>query len=116
MSSANLIRLRIARTDLDQSLRQPLHLAYRHQHYTPLRHALLARECWFDGPALLSSSAHPDARLTVWDASSSRLTLFIMLLAVVIFLPIVLAYTGFVMRVMRGRGRLDDVKRHQALY
>jgi cytochrome bd ubiquinol oxidase subunit II len=32
-------------------------------------------------PFLMPSSTHPSASLTVWDASSSRLTLFIILLA-----------------------------------
>ena len=67
-------------------------------------------------PFLMPSSTNPAASLTVWDASSSRLTLFIMLLAVVVFLPVVLAYTGFVLRVMRGRVRLADVERREALY
>jgi cytochrome d ubiquinol oxidase subunit II len=40
--------------------------------------------------------------LTVWDASSSKLTLAIMLGAVAVFLPIVIAYTGWAYRVMRG--------------
>jgi cytochrome bd ubiquinol oxidase subunit II len=53
-------------------------------------------------PFLLPSSSHPDMSLTVWDASSSKLTLEIMLGCVVIFLPIVLAYTGWAYRVMRG--------------
>ena len=53
-------------------------------------------------PFLLPSSSHPQSSLTVWDASSSHRTLGIMLLAVIIFLPIVLAYTGWVYRVMRG--------------
>jgi cytochrome d ubiquinol oxidase subunit II len=67
-------------------------------------------------PFLMPSSTHPAASLTVWDASSSRLTLFIMLLAVIVFLPVVLAYTSFVLRVMRGRVRLEDVERREALY
>ena len=67
-------------------------------------------------PFLLPSSTQPAASLTVWDASSSRMTLFIMLLAVVVFLPVVLVYTGFVLRVMRGRVRLADVERHEARY
>jgi cytochrome bd ubiquinol oxidase subunit II len=67
-------------------------------------------------PFLLPSSAEPAASLTVWDASSSRLTLFIMLLAVVVLLPIVLLYTGYALRAMRGRVRLADVERHQSLY
>jgi cytochrome d ubiquinol oxidase subunit II len=44
------------------------------------------------------------------------LTLFIMLLAVVVFLPVVLTYTGLVLRVMRGRVRFEDVERHEAFY
>ncbi len=54
-------------------------------------------------PFLLPSSLEPNASLTVWDASSSQLTLMIMLIATGIFLPIILVYTAFVYRVMRGR-------------
>ena len=54
-------------------------------------------------PFLLPSSANPNDSLTVWDASSSASTLRIMLLAVAVFLPIVLAYTAWVFRVLRGR-------------
>ncbi len=53
-------------------------------------------------PFLMPSSIMPAASLTVWDATSSQLTLFVMLLATLIFLPIVLAYTGFVFRVLKG--------------
>jgi cytochrome d ubiquinol oxidase subunit II len=62
-------------------------------------------------PFLLPSSSEPNDSLTVWDASSSRLTLATMLAAVVIFLPIVLAYTAWVYRVMRGPVRADDITR-----
>lgn len=54
-------------------------------------------------PFILPSSTYPDHSLTIWDASSSQLTLFIMLLSVVIFLPIVLIYTSWVYRVLRGK-------------
>ena len=54
-------------------------------------------------PFLLPSSLDPNASLTVWDSSSSRSTLLFMLFAVVIFMPIILAYTAFVYRVLRGR-------------
>ena len=67
-------------------------------------------------PFLLPSSTHPDASLTVWDASSSPLTLFIMLIVVLVFLPVVLIYTGAVMRLMRGRVHLVDVERRQSHY
>ncbi len=63
-------------------------------------------------PFLLPSSSDPNASLTVWDASSSKLTLAVMLGAVVIFLPIILAYTAWVYRVMRGpvRARRRDAQ------
>lgn len=54
-------------------------------------------------PFLLPSSTHPGSSLTVWDASSSHMTLFIMLVVTAIFLPIVLLYTAWVFRVMRGK-------------
>ncbi len=53
-------------------------------------------------PFLLPSSTQPSQSLTVWDASSSQTTLSIMLVAVVIFLPIVLGYTAWVFHVLRG--------------
>ena len=46
--------------------------------------------------------ARSDASLTVWDASSSGTTLLVMTVATAIFLPIVLAYTAWVYRVLRG--------------
>ena len=53
-------------------------------------------------PFLMPSDIMPAASLTVWDATSSQLTLFVMLIATLIFLPIVLIYTGIVFRVLRG--------------
>ena len=53
-------------------------------------------------PFLMPSNIMPNASLTVWDASSSHFTLFVMLVSTVIFLPIVLTYTGIVYRVLRG--------------
>jgi cytochrome d ubiquinol oxidase subunit II len=53
-------------------------------------------------PFLMPSNIAPAASLTVWDASSSKLTLFVMLICTLIFLPIVLAYTSVVFRVLRG--------------
>jgi len=67
-------------------------------------------------PFLLPSSTHPGHSLTVWDASSSQLTLFIMLIAALLFVPIVLAYTAWVFRVLRGRVNLAEVRRHLGLY
>ena len=53
-------------------------------------------------PFLLPSSSDPGSSLTVWDASSSRRTLGIMLVAAIVFLPIVIAYTSWVYHVLRG--------------
>lgn len=67
-------------------------------------------------PFLMPSSTHPDQGLTVWDASSSARTLGIMLIAVLVFLPIVLAYTAWVFQVLRGRITLESVRQHTGLY
>jgi len=62
-------------------------------------------------PFLLPSSLDPNASLTVWDASSSKLTLAVMLGAVVLLLPIILAYTAWVYHVLRGPVREEDITR-----
>lgn len=49
--------------------------------------------------------------MTVWDASSSQLTLFVMLLATLIFLPIVLCYTAVVYAALRGSVTESDIER-----
>jgi len=54
-------------------------------------------------PFILPSSLDPNSSLTAWDSSSSHLTLFIMLVVTAIFLPIVLAYTTWVYRVLWGK-------------
>ncbi|MFJ6323092.1 MULTISPECIES: cytochrome d ubiquinol oxidase subunit II [unclassified Rhizobium] len=54
-------------------------------------------------PFLLPSSLDPRSSLTVWDASSSHMTLFIMLVVTIIFLPMILAYTAWVYRVLWGK-------------
>jgi len=54
-------------------------------------------------PFVFPSSTHPNSSLTAFDATSSHLTLNVMFIAVVVFLPIVLVYTSWVYRVMRGK-------------
>ena len=54
-------------------------------------------------PMILPSSLEPRFSLTVWDASSSHLTLFIMLVCALVFVPIILAYTSWVYRILRGK-------------
>ncbi|QIL79153.1 cytochrome d ubiquinol oxidase subunit II [Diaphorobacter sp. HDW4A] len=54
-------------------------------------------------PVILPSSVDPRFSLTVWDSSSSHVTLFNMLVCAIIFLPIILAYTTWVYRILRGK-------------
>jgi cytochrome d ubiquinol oxidase subunit II len=67
-------------------------------------------------PFLLPSSLDPRSSLTVWDASSSRGTLQLMLVVTAMLLPIVILYTGWVYRVMRGRVTLEQVRKAHGGY
>ncbi|MCB1875030.1 MAG: cytochrome d ubiquinol oxidase subunit II [Chromatiales bacterium] len=46
-------------------------------------------------PFVMPSSTHPNHSLTLWDASSSHLTLNVMFIAAVVFVPIVVSYTAW---------------------
>jgi cytochrome bd ubiquinol oxidase subunit II len=63
-------------------------------------------------PFLMPSNIAPAASLTVWDASSSQLTLFVMLLATLIFLPVVLVYTAIAFGVLRGAVTASQIERN----
>ena len=67
-------------------------------------------------PFLLPSSTHPASSLTLWDASSSHLTLFVMLVATVVFLPLVLLYTAWVYRVLRGKVSPESLEQNHNAY
>jgi cytochrome d ubiquinol oxidase subunit II len=54
-------------------------------------------------PFIMPSSSNPGHSLTIWDSVSSYKTLQVMFWAVPIFVPIILLYTGWVYRVMRGK-------------
>lgn len=54
-------------------------------------------------PFIMPSSTTPDHSLTLWDATASETTLFIMFIVACIFVPIVLSYTAWSYYVMRGR-------------
>ncbi|HDR29437.1 cytochrome d ubiquinol oxidase subunit II [Rhodovulum sp.] len=60
-------------------------------------------------PFILPSSIDPNSSLTVWDSSSSHLTLFVMLVSAVIFMPLILAYTAWVYKVLWGKVTARDV-------
>ena len=61
-------------------------------------------------PFLIPSSIDPNSSLTIWDASSSKHTLGLMLLATAVFLPLVIGYTSWVYRVLRGRVTLEHIR------
>jgi len=61
-------------------------------------------------PFILPSSLNPSASLTVWDSSSSHLTLFIMLISTGIMLPIIMLYTSWVYYVLRGKVTESDLE------
>lgn len=67
-------------------------------------------------PFLLPSSSHPDMSLTVWDASSSRTTLYIMFWSTLFLLPIVLTYVAWAYRVMRGKVNAEYLKKESSSY
>jgi cytochrome d ubiquinol oxidase subunit II len=67
-------------------------------------------------PFLMPSSTYPSHGLTIWDASSSAYTLAVMLVAVVILLPVILAYTAWAFYVLRGRITLEEIRRHTGFY
>jgi len=61
-------------------------------------------------PFIMPSSTHPNSSLTIFDATSSHRTLMLMFGVVVVFLPIVLAYTGWAYRVLRGKTTEEKIR------
>ena len=54
-------------------------------------------------PFVMPSSTHLASSLTVWDSVSSHKTLGIMFWATLIFMPLIVTYTSWAYRVMRGK-------------
>ncbi|MBY4675707.1 cytochrome d ubiquinol oxidase subunit II [Marinobacterium sp. CAU 1594] len=63
-------------------------------------------------PFVMPSSINPVSSLTLWDAVSSHLTLNIMFIAVVIFLPIILGYTLWCYIRMWRRVTVTEIRQH----
>ena len=63
-------------------------------------------------PFVMPSSTMPSASLTVWDSVSSHLTLGLMFWATVIFMPLIILYTGWAYRVMRGKVTVEHIRAH----
>ena len=67
-------------------------------------------------PFILPSTVDPNSSLTVWDSSSSHLTLFVMLVCAIIFMPIILAYTSWVYKVLWGKVKEEDLDNNAQSY
>ncbi len=64
-------------------------------------------------PFVMPSSSDPRSSLTVWDSTSSHLTLGLMFWAVVIFMPIIVFYTAWAYRVMRGKVTVAQIRANE---
>jgi cytochrome d ubiquinol oxidase subunit II len=64
-------------------------------------------------PFVMPSSTQLAASLTVWDSVSSHLTLAIMFYATLIFMPIIIFYTGWAYRVMRGKVTEQQIRANE---
>lgn len=67
-------------------------------------------------PFIMPSSTHPGHSFTIWDASSSHLTLSVMFWATVVFLPIVLSYTVWNYYKMWGKLSAEDIRDRFSAY
>ena len=64
-------------------------------------------------PFIMPSSSMPGASLTVWDSVSSPMTLALMLGATVLFMPLIVLYTGWAYRVMRGKVTIEHIRANE---
>ena len=55
----------------------------------------------------------PAASLTVWDSVSSHFTLGLMFWAAIIFTPIIILYTSWCYRVMRGKVTVEHIRANE---
>ena len=58
-------------------------------------------------PVMVRSTINPDLSLTLYNSSSSPLTLKVLLLIVIIGIPLVLAYGYYIYRTFRGKVKID---------
>ncbi|MBT2297637.1 cytochrome d ubiquinol oxidase subunit II [Pseudomonas fluorescens] len=64
-------------------------------------------------PFIMPSSTMPAASLTVWDSVASHLSLAIMFWATLIFMPMIVIYTSWAYRVMRGKVTVAQIKANE---
>jgi cytochrome d ubiquinol oxidase subunit II len=63
-------------------------------------------------PVLMLSSTHPAHSLTLWDGSASAHTLAVLLGMTLFLLPLIISYTLWAYRVMRGRISEEHIHTH----
>ena len=63
-------------------------------------------------PFIMPSSTDPRSSLTIWDCTSSQLTLEVMFFVTLIFLPIVLIYTGWAYKTMSGKLNAEYIRKN----
>ena len=66
-------------------------------------------------PFVMPSSTMMNASLTMWDATSSQLTLNVMTWVAVVLVPIILLYTAWCYWKMFGRITKEDIERNTHL-
>jgi cytochrome bd ubiquinol oxidase subunit II len=64
-------------------------------------------------PFIMPSSTSPTSSLTVWDSSASPYTLQLLFFVTVLTMPIVIAYTAWVYRVLRGKVTVEDIQKNR---
>lgn len=63
-------------------------------------------------PFVMPSSVMPNAGLTLWDCTSSQLTLEVMFFVTLILLPLVLCYTAWAYKVMSGKLTAEYIEKN----
>ena len=67
-------------------------------------------------PFMMPSSSDPSHSLTLWNSSSSQLTLTWMTGFALVFVPIILWYTSWCYYVMRGKVKAEDIEHDEHAY
>jgi len=67
-------------------------------------------------PFVLPSITHPSQSLLMWNATSSQQTLWLMLIATAIFIPLIIVYTSWVFKVLRGKVTQETIEANHASY
>ena len=62
-------------------------------------------------PFIMPSSLNPDHGFTAWDAVGSELTLYVSFFAAIIFVPIILFYTGWCYKKMWGPHTVESIEK-----